>query len=227
MLRFDANLFRLAFTCSSNEETRYYLKGVFVEPHAQGGVTLTATDGHRLICIRDESGFADESAIIKLGDALKLCKPKTGRKRVVKIQTGENEATLFEEWNGASENLKVGIAVDVRIDGTFPNYRSVIPQSFSAKGDAPSFQGKYLASFGDLACELAAHQGFKPSRANYNNHREDTIRIISNDESSPALILFPAVDIAFGILMPCRVTNTPLDVPSWFRPQAQYLQAAE
>jgi DNA polymerase III beta subunit, central domain len=230
MLRFNANLFRLAFTCASNEETRYYLKGVFVEPHLQGGVTLTATDGHRLVCIRDESGQADESAIINLGDAVKQCKAKAGATRIVAIETGESDATIFEERDGASGSFRVAIATAVRVDGTFPDYRRVVPQEFTNEG-APGFQGKYVSAFGDLACELAVHIGRKPAK--HEQNRADTLRVLCGvdkvPESMPALILFPAVDIAFGVLMPCRIAkDAPVGTPAWFRaPVVPIAQAAE
>lgn len=236
MIRFNANLFRLAFTCSSNEETRYYLKGVFVEPHAQGGVTLTATDGHRMVVIRDESGFADESAIINLGDALKQCKPKRNERRDVVIYTGEKDARIvstvaaLEHGNETLTDTPIAFAYAVKIDGSFPDYRRVMPQGFTVEG-APMFQGKYVSAFGDLACELANHAGKKPSK--HDTTRADTLRIFSgadkNPEGMPALILFPAIEFAFGILMPCRVTkDTASDVPAWFRAlPAPMAQAAE
>ena len=244
MLRFNANLFRLAFTCSSNEETRFYLKGVFVEPHAQGGVTLTATDGHRLLCIRDESGQADESAIISLGDALKLCKPKRDERRDVVIYTGSKDATVNVttiDREGVSTSGKktgaeiitdspIGMAYGVRVDGTFPDYRRVVPQEFTDNG-APSLQGRYVSTFGDLAVELAAHIGRKPLK--HEQNRADTLRVLCGVDKDPArmpaLILFPAVDIAFGILMPCGIgKNPPADAPAWFRaPAAPIAQAAE
>ena len=40
----------------STEQTRYYLCGVFIEP-ADEGVTMTATDGHRLVTCHDPQFF--------------------------------------------------------------------------------------------------------------------------------------------------------------------------
>lgn len=246
MIRFNANLFRLAFSCASGEETRYYLRGVYVEPHAEGGVTLTATDGHRLICIRDESGSADESAIVNLGDALKQCKPKRNERRDVVIQTGNSEASIVstveildrdEKTNAPTgtvtlEDTPVAMAYGVRIDGSYPSYRQVVPQSFTREG-APGFQGRYLAAFGDLACDLAAHAGCTPSKYAQGESRSDVLRVFCGDgkspEGSPALVIFPAFDFVFGILMPCRVKNdTQPSVPSWFRARpVATAQAAE
>lgn len=239
MLRFNANLFRLAFSAASSEETRYYLKGVYVEPHPQGGVTLTATDGHRLICIRDESGKADESAIINLGDALKVCKPKRGERRDVVIATGSKDAAVVntfeypardEKTNAVIPNEMVvedtplAMAYGVRVDGTYPDYRRVVPQDFTSEG-APGFQGRYVAAFGDLVCELAVHTDRKPSKHDQGNSRSDVLRIFCGDskfpEGSPALVLFPAFDFAFGILMPCRVAaDFKPCAPVWFRAAA-------
>ena len=46
----NARALKAAAMCASSEETRYYLKGVFVET-AAAGVTMTATDGHRLAAL--------------------------------------------------------------------------------------------------------------------------------------------------------------------------------
>lgn len=223
MLRFNANLFRLAFTCASNEETRYYLKGVFVEPHAQGGVTLTATDGHRLVVIRDENGHADETAIIALGDGLKQCKPKRGERRDIVIATGESTAYIMQtivDDAGELQDSPIATAYSVRVDGSYPDYRRVVPRAFAAKG-SPGFQGRYLAHFGDMACELATHQGYVRAK-NHTGAHQDNLRILCSDdtnpEGAPALVLFPSAEFAFGVLMPVRLPDrATTDAPSWFR----------
>ena len=55
-LNINAGLFYAASLFTSKEDARYYLQGVFVEPHPIEGITLTATDGVRLACIYDRSG---------------------------------------------------------------------------------------------------------------------------------------------------------------------------
>ncbi|WP_024517000.1 hypothetical protein [Bradyrhizobium sp. Tv2a-2] len=233
MLRFNANLFRIAFACASGEETRYYLQGVFVEPHPWRGVTLTATDGTRLVSIHDEHGKADEKAIVNLGDMLKQCKSKPGFYRVVQIGTGENSATLYEGDDPAAETSfkRVAVVDGVRVDGTYPDYRRVVPLAFKDVG-APAFQAEHLASFTQMARELALHTGWKPPRVDYNRDRKDALRILCSaehkPETSPALILFPACDFAFGILMPVdfKQKETP-HLPSWFVRREPIAQAAE
>lgn len=102
MLRFSVELYKAAMLAASTEETRYYLNGVFVEPCVYGGVTLTATDGHVLVCIRDLDGSADESAIV--------------------IHPAKQETTMaivsfFPQWNAKTMQLKARVIEDtVHID---------------------------------------------------------------------------------------------------------------
>lgn len=215
MLRFNANLFRIAFAGASDEETRYYLKGVFVEPHSLGGVTLTTTDGHRLICIHDEQGFADEKAIIKLGDAIKQCKPKRKMKRVVVVDG--NEATILEGLNDAelSDMFPVAKAFDVRIDGTYPDYRRVVPMDFAPTATA-TFNASYVAEFSKVGNDLVEH--FKDSK------QSSVMRMTcgNGDASSPTLVRWGGIEQAFGILMPVR-GGIDDATPSWFRAPAAML----
>lgn len=216
MIRCNANLFRIATACQSKEETRYYLCGVLVEPHHTKGVQLVATDGHRMLVIHDENGFADESAIISLGaDGLKHCKQKRGMRRDVVIETGAADATIsdvFDNKDGTLESTPVAVAFKVRIDGTFPAYRKVLPDTFPADG-MPSFAGVYLASMGNIGVELAQHfTDWTPRDSG--PHRKDGL-IARGDANGPALVTWPSFDKAFGILMPIRHESN-ASVPDWF-----------
>jgi hypothetical protein len=214
MLRFNANLFRIACACTSHEESRYYLRGVFVEPHAQGGVTLTATDGHRLISIRDEAGNADECAIITLGNAIKQCKEKRFA-RTVEIASGATEAVIYEE---TEDRAGVATATDVRVGGTYPDYRRAVPEAFTDKG-APAFDGSYLQSFAKIAEELAVHVG---------SPRSSSLRLACAANPPAVLVQFPRSEFAFGILMPLTTPTPPtLATPAWFRAEAVKQEAAE
>ncbi len=55
----SADLFARAALCQSTEETCYYLKGVNIEPCAQGGALLVATDGNKMIVLRDKDAAID------------------------------------------------------------------------------------------------------------------------------------------------------------------------
>lgn len=250
MLQFSANLYRIVQSVASNEETRYYLGGVFVEPAPRGhsGVVMTATDGHRLLHVYDAYGKADESAIVKLSDfALKACKGKN----VVRIDTGSQVARVYEvpqhmTWDcmiedttsltmlascGVDPAVRIekrydadyGVECDVtvrgyssdscKIDGTFPAYRNVIPSYVSSPSEwGGAFNGSYVAAFGKIAGELANHFNDSRSKA------IGTLRLISPDPGSPALILFPSNTQAFGVLMPMRADTSSVRLPDWYTP---------
>lgn len=234
MIRCNANLFRIASTCQSKEETRYYLRGVHVEPHAVKGVTLVATDGHRLLCIYDEAGHADESAVITLTSAaLKECKPGKHWQRFLTVD-GAN-ATINDGVVTKEGEIELGDAVAVsvkcRIDGTFLDWRRVVPQSpmiLPADESAPSFSGDYLASMGDIAIALEKHfdrYSNDPSKG------RGVTSTVAKECLGPALVLFPKVQEAFGVLMPIRANAVGVvrnQVPEWLNAVAPAtLQAAE
>ncbi|MGO3930847.1 hypothetical protein [Rhodopseudomonas pseudopalustris] len=227
MLRFNANLFRIAMLAASNEETRYYLNGVFVEPQSGGGVRMTATDGRKLICIFDESGEANESAIINLRDALKLCRPKGKERRDVIIDTGSNDARVclafeYSDKSGKTERGfgPMGAAYNVRIDGSFPDYRRAVPKAFK-NVVSPAFASQHLGLICAIGAEIAAHfHDFRPRASTSDVNRLDQILITAQDDESPgggpALITWPRSPAVFMLLMPTRASEIHGSLPGWF-----------
>ena len=216
MLKFDANLFRIATAAQSKEETRYYLNGVFVEPCKAGGVTMTATDGRRLLCIHDETGHADESAIVRLTpEAFKACKPgKDDARRTVTIDGASATIHSFGHADDAPA-VPVAVSATCRVDGTFPDWRRIIPAPEMKEGAtlaamAANFNGQYLSAFAKVAGELETHIDGHASR------KASIMRVVGTDSGSPALILFSANIPAFGVLMPVRGDGATA-APDWYK----------
>lgn len=217
MLKVNANLFRLAYVCASSEETRYYLKGVYVEPVAEG-VLLVATDGHRLVCIHDKTGYADKPAIVQLSKgALKACKsPKNGLGRILKVE--DNTATVVT-FDLNEEGTPVAIHSNSIVDGTFPDWRRVIPTQESLdtteNGKLYGYNAKYIASFGDIGDGLQ-------------NYGQSMLLFTQNNQGGPSLVRWAGIDNAFGVLMPMRVGEEANLVPDFYRHvEPAMLQAAE
>lgn len=227
MIRFNANLYRLATVCQSNEETRYYLQGVNVEPHAVKGVILTATNGHALLCVHDETGFADETAIITLSPAaLKECKPGRGERRDVVVSTGAEFATVniteyaVEEGSETWTDKTIATSHECRIDGTFPDYRRVIPQTVMILEDGAMpacFDGNRLAALSKVCVEFEKHFD------RLDRDAQGVTRVLCTASNSPALVVFAKVPEAFGVIMPCRSNSEQSRVPAWLnaKPEAQ------
>lgn len=191
MIRTDAHLFEIAARFASTEETRYYLNGVYVEPHPCGGVNLVATDGHRLFIAYDAFGEATAPAIVRLSKAaLKACKPSASdRKHGVHCTLTvniEGLATVLDN-NGcvaASDRQTI-------IDGRFPDYRRVLPRTQDATGAPGSFNPKYLAEFAKAGSDL-------------HPNGLGNIGLRGADEGAPHSVHWDGVENAMGVLMPVR-----------------------
>lgn len=119
----DQGLFRkmLAATyySSSNEESRYVLNGVLLS-FKDDKLTVVATDGRRMALFEQEVEFPEASSgdfIIPNKTIVELVKT-LGAEGPVKIMIGDNQAAF------AYGNLLI---ITKLIDGTFPNFRQVIP----------------------------------------------------------------------------------------------------
>jgi hypothetical protein len=196
-IKVSAVMFAAATICVSREETRYYLGGVYIHPHPEKGALLVATDGHRLVVIHDEAGACATPAIVKAD--------KEALHSLTRVK--EDDALLVDSAGiVAIPGFYVGAKPAV-IDGTFPDYARVIRPVLAnvrKKLSAPaSFNPDYITDFGRLG-----------TRLNKNSH---PIRIVTFDESSAALILWPTIGNAFGLLMPMK-TNNLSALPAFIRP---------
>jgi hypothetical protein len=210
----NARALKAAAMCASSEETRYYLKGVFVEM-SPASITLTATDGHRLAVLNhyrhtDDRDAPQAPAVIvplHLIDKLKIGK-RAPDYATLTIDTGSTPAKLTLAFDGLS------ITADA-VDGTYPNARAVVRGAFNPGKDAgklAQFNPAYVAAFGKMK-ELLT--GNKPQ-----------VLQIHHNGGSPAVVDFlgvPETDDGlrgFGVLMPCRSPDDVLGAltapPAWY-----------
>ncbi|SDG35123.1 hypothetical protein [Pelagibacterium luteolum] len=182
----DATLFAAAALFQSTEETRYYLNGVHIEPHPDGGVFLVATDGHRMLVCHDKSGtIAGETAICQLGkDQLKAC--KQGRNdtapRRVSAAGPKDPATVV------SDGAPVAVMPRWRIEGGYPDWRRAMSRANSL-GSHEAFDASFFSSFAAVG-KMLGH--------------DTKILIEAGGDHGPALIRFPFTDHVVGLLTPCR-----------------------
>jgi hypothetical protein len=187
MITLNVAFLKAALLFASDEETRYYLKGVHLLRRADH-LRITATDGHRLFCAMqtlDEPG--DDFNIILPRDGLK--KALTGLHRSTEflgldLETGERGVTR------ATLN-DVGM---VPIDGTFPTIERVVPDANSISGETAAFNPLYLADIGKAAKILG--NGVNSFHLGHNG-------------ASPALVTFEHPH-AFAVVMPYRCELDPI-----------------
>lgn len=206
MIEVDAILFRAVSECRSYEETRWYLNGVYVQPHPDGGALLVATDGHRLLCAYDRAAKVKQPRIVhvepKAIDAKALV-------AISKAMPGERAKLTVDDAGiltlGTYRSLRTSF-----VDGTFPNWlavvRPILEGAASGKLAVAAFNHRYLTSFGRIREILKGKDD------------AGAMKVIAFDEGGPALVLFPSLDDVFGIIMPMRAGLEANAIPAFMAP---------
>lgn len=200
----DADKFWRMYPLISNEETRYYLNGICVQRHPRGA-SMVATDGHVMGCWLDNmadlpSDHPADGVIVQLPkDALATCKrfardaEKLGGRAVLRV--GADYSATILVWDENGETVASASYSKCVVDGTFPDWRRVIPDHASSDVTAgEQFNSSYIKRFqlGNPKALLSLRIG-KPGMP----------MTIRNADDSDFL----------GVLMPCRGFDG--DKPGW------------
>lgn len=176
------DLLKAALLCASSEESRYYLRGV----HLSTSGHMVTTDGHRLFCAKLAEPV--ETDLIVPLDAIKAALKLAPKKA----------ATI--ELNGNT----IGGVVFTPVDGTFPNWRMVIPSADgfqSGDSKAAHFNPDYVYDLGQMARALGSKTG-------------TSFRIHGWDSNSPHGVTFAGREDCFAVIMPMRA-NANNNTPEW------------
>jgi hypothetical protein len=197
---------KAALQCASSEETRYYLGGVLVNAGVNE-VAYAATDGHVLFAYRRNTQAADNLVgtwIIPADIVAKLKLPSLKARNRAAYET----ATLSDAGGGYL-NLKCdmeGTSITFKpIDGTFPDWRRVVPDCVDQADNAKEVDIQYdpaLLTKVWKAGEIL--DGTKPNMA--------------RNGGGPALIHY-ADENAFAIVMPMRSAKgtSAKRAPAWIK----------
>ena len=181
----DPTLFVAATLCTSKEQTRPYLHGVYVQPAIGGGILLTATDAHILFHGYDPQGTAERAAIVV---------PDKGKLPAAWAKGG---AITIDFEQGIMRRKTGTLTAGCREEsGSFPPYPNIIPREFSGK--VAQFNPALVARFGDIAQILT--KGSFPG--------------VHHNGDAPALVTFDRRD-CFGVIMPISASAVPdLSMPT-------------
>jgi len=178
------------------EKARYYLQGVFIEA-TPSHITMTATNGDILLTAHHaiEAQDATTFSIIIPSETIALA-----------LKAKAPELTLAVDGDG----YKLGQISFKPIDGTFPDYRRVIPKAIpeNPSVDGTWFQSVYLSAFTKAAKLLVR------GMSSLGNTNIDGF-VIYPDSLSPALVQFVGRDDVFGVAMPYRASRTGFSKPAW------------
>ncbi len=107
----------------SQDETRYYLNGVYLEFIESGKIRAVATDGHRMACIDAEIGVAPtgiQSMILPKKSVNELTRLLDRENTKVEITVSESSVNFKFDTISFTSKL---------IDANFPDYDKVIPKN--------------------------------------------------------------------------------------------------
>lgn len=171
ILTIPTNVLKAALICASTEQVRYYLNGVYVDPTG----FLVSTDGHRLFC-----------AQIDLGDQSPFDGWIIPRDAIKQALNGYKGDTI------EITQTRVGVVSCRPIDGSFPDWRRVLP-SDTPNNVPAQFNPAYVADFGKIGDLLSGKRKGEvlPCQIHHNG-----------DQPTP--ITFTADPSCFGVLMPIR-----------------------
>lgn len=207
MFNVNADMFRAAALFVSSEQTRYYLAGVHIAPHAVAGVTLTATDGHRLLCVHDESGVCDQpEGLIVRADPVAMRKAAKRGRDETEPRRFMSESNDSPAWVTHADGEQVAFFKDWRVDGSFPDWRRVMPSSDETSNAGQWYNPKLIADFVEVSKLLG-------------DDNKPAIRIAAGDEGSPAMVRLANVPHAFGVIMPMRGPDMAGGIPEFVNAQ--------
>lgn len=202
MIVINGKYARLIQPFVSKEPTRFYLNGFYVEPHKEGAL-IVATDGHKMGIFHDKDAICDEPGIVKLSPFMLSALRERGkgvvkgkRDLVVDGTVSNNLAYVVLADRERSVQHSVAAQGNVLIDGTFPDYRRVVPDPKGATC-MPTFNPAHLSAF-----------AFGHGRG------EGGLTIKSDGPAEPALVRHFRYPEFIGVLMPMRADELPS--PEWF-----------
>ena len=184
----NADMLRAALLCASDEQSRFYLRGVYVDPAGK----LVATDGHRMFVGTIDLAASEHNPAPGSFDGWIICRDVLKRALAgYKLPT----ITIAPD--------RVGDIACAPVDGSYPDWRRVVPSEIS--GTAAQFNPAYMADMGKIGALLAG----KPKRG-YSAGTGLTAHIHHNGESA-AGVTFPGVDNAYAVIMPIRFYSARTD----------------
>lgn len=207
-IRLDAALFAAVAVATSADGSRFYLKGVYVEPPAADGYArMTATDGVMLLTARtasDVGPHAFEPFILSVSsqnDA--LLKAARAAKAVSVVL--DTDALMWSVEDARGEELALGRWS--KVDGSFPDYRQIMPRNVAPKPEVITLAPALLTRFVAASKQVGASGG---------------ISITCRGSGDAVFVQFGGRDDIAGLLMPTRRKIAPQDTAdafSWLEAQ--------
>lgn len=195
-------------------DIRYYLNGIYVAPHPEGGAVLVATDGHILAIVRDFDGTPPETPVIlNVSKHLAVAGKKVLTRKEIN-PGGENLPRLHmsggrlcvavmgrEDGEWVTRTERAVQPGDPLIEGTYPEFMRVIPEKKDLK---PGLAGWFNP-------ELLARMDYSSPGT---RHKSVTFYSVSDKNSAVAHLVATGLD-AMIVVMPMTPSQEIQATPDW------------
>lgn len=205
-LRLTAKLLPIIAPFIAKADIRYYLNGINVRPHKDGGAIVVATNGHALGAIYDKAAVCEHEVILRFdGRMQQACAGGLANDRAVVMIGGR----LAVVENGDSEVYIQAGRPD--IDGTYPLYERVIPKIEALQSGMPGMYGSPVMAVAQKAAEMAGKVMNRRSRASVGITFFSKI----DDPTASSVFRFDCAPDFVGVLMSMRDDGKTPAVPAW------------
>lgn len=204
------------------EPTRYYLNGVYVEPHPHGGVQMVATDGRVMGVVYDPHGKISSPEILFMDFKSKLLK-RPSRVDVPNIlSVTDNEGRVYSNTEEGIPDTGTfeGVLPVTRVDGSYPAFERVVPDiparlaTIEANLEEDGFKGGPDALISKMSFNGVLLARIEAAARRLTGENVAHMHITQVEKSGPILIVPESVS-AFFVLMPVYIDSDAHRAPDW------------
>lgn len=219
-LKLTANLVATVAPFIARNDIRYYLGGINVKPHKNGGAVICATNGNALGVIYDPSAVCEIEVILHI-DARTVAACGAKSKEVRSLVIINNRLAVIDEMN-VEVCIQAGNPI---IEGKFPDYARVIPaEEKLTPGLVGNFSRELLRQI-----DVAAQACVKAARKANGDFGVEYFSAGGSREGS-AVARVRALPNFVGVLMPIRSDAMLTVLPPWIglasQPEVDDMKAA-
>lgn len=204
MIKFASKYLPPLMKFMAKSDIRYYLMGIHIEPDPKGGAILCATDGHRMLVIKDKSAVyhADapkEGVIFNIDkSAARFCKGEVrGVSGHATVDLESQRLTIFN-GDGCEVYLQPGKCL---VSGNFPIWQRVMPDfSKLLQASLAYAHPQYIADAVMAHPDLRGYEG---------------CRFWTEGENSSVIVEYSSHPEYLAIIMPLRTDAKAGGIDAW------------
>lgn len=194
MIIFQAKYLKQLMPIVPENDIRYYLKGIYAEPHPNGGALLVATDGHMLVAIHDTEAICSEKMLFNVKkDAMKFCVQKSGNPAFVTVNSTTERLSLATKGRDGEElYIQPGKCL-IESAEKYPNWKNLLPNFANLK-----------SGFDDCISTELIRTVISSLPAKHSRHYSTSVRFWQESRGQATYMQVTQMPEIFVIIMPIR-----------------------